>query len=57
MVTLAKSMHRISKPAAVVLILFAMNVVADELQYVVKGVEDPLKANVLSHMDQVQIGR
>jgi translocation and assembly module TamA len=55
---LAKSMRRISRPAAtVLLILCAVNVAADELQYVVKGVEDPLKTNVLSHMDQFQMGR
>ena len=57
-VTLAKRIRRISRPAAtVLLILCAATVAADELQYVVKGVEDPLKTNVLSHMDQFQMGR
>ncbi|HKJ19654.1 MAG TPA: BamA/TamA family outer membrane protein [Woeseiaceae bacterium] len=41
----------------VLLVLCATNVAADELEYVVKGVEDPLKANVLSHLERIQIGR
>src|SRR5210317_1544451 len=46
------------KPVTMVLlVLCATNVAADELEYVVKGVEDPLKANVLSHLERIQIGR
>mgnify|MGYP001821617983 FL=1 len=51
-------MRRIWRPAAtVLLILSAVSAAADELQYVVNGVEDPLKANVLSHLEHIQIGR
>lgn len=55
---MVKSMRGIWKPVSMaLLVLCATNVAADELEYVVKGVEDPLKANVLSHLEQIQIGR
>lgn len=33
------------------------NAGADELLYVVEGIDDPLKANVLAHVNTVQLGR
>lgn len=41
------------------LLLFAAtaNAVAGELRYAVTGIDDPLKSNVLSHVETVQFGR
>ena len=34
-----------------------MSAAAEELQYVVTGIDDPLRSNVLAHIDTVQLGR
>ncbi len=48
----------IGKSLALTLLLgCAVTAAAEELQYAVSGIEDPLKANVLAHMDTVQLGR
>ncbi len=39
------------------LISAATGAVADELRYVVSGIDDPLRSNVLSHVETVQFGR
>jgi translocation and assembly module TamA len=49
---------RVARCLAVAALLFAAaNSIAGELQYAVRGVDDPLKANVLAHMDKLQLGR
>ena len=46
------------KAVAVTLLLgFAATVAADELQYAVTGIDEPLRTNVLAHIDTVQLGR
>jgi translocation and assembly module TamA len=41
----------------VLLLSCAASAAAEELQYVVTGIDDPLRSNVLAHIDTVQLGR
>ena len=41
----------------ILLLACTVTATADELRYAVDGIADPLKANVLSHVDTFQIGR
>ncbi len=41
----------------VLLFACATTASAEELRYAVEGIDDPLKANVLSHVDTLQLGR
>ena len=51
-------MNSIGKYSASILLLAAATTVAAEsLQYTIDGVADPLKANVLAHIEKVQMGR
>ena len=43
--------------ATLMLVLAAASAAADELRYVVAGVDDPLRSNVLSHVETVKFGR
>jgi translocation and assembly module TamA len=43
--------------ATLTLFLAAASAAADELRYVVTGIEDPLKSNVLAHVKTVKFGR
>jgi translocation and assembly module TamA len=43
--------------AGTLLLGLAATVAADELQYAVTGIDEPLRANVLAHIDTVQLGR
>lgn len=43
--------------ALAILFSVAADAAADELRYAVSGIEDPLKSNVLAHVDTVQFGR
>ena len=43
--------------ALMFLFSLAATAAAEELQYAVTGLDDPLRANVLAHVDTVQLGR
>ena len=43
--------------ATLMLVLAAASAAGDELRYAVTGVDDPLKSNVLAHVDTVKFGR
>lgn len=43
--------------ALVLLSVAAAGAAADELRYAVEGIDDPLKSNVLAHVETVQFGR
>jgi len=58
MLSKASTLNSIGRSFATLLLLtVAASAAADELRYATTGIDDPLKSNVLAHVETIQLGR